>query len=173
MAAGSGHATEVEQYGYHHSHTIDLSPVMPVTQFRVTDEKGIYLCVAWALVFDGSVLAYNPARDEVEWVPARGVANDLSWVEERSAVALANFVPCIPQEVTRISRLEAHCLVSWADDSSSEEEDNGQAEGEEGEWEEEDPVDVEEQGEANPELSSGSTGLEQGEMEREAKPWRR
>ena len=34
--------TEVEQYGYHHSHTIDLSPVMPATQLRVTDEEGTY-----------------------------------------------------------------------------------------------------------------------------------
>ena len=59
-------ATEVEQYGYHRGHTIDLSPVMPVTQFRVTDEEGTYLCAVRALVFEGSVLAYNPTRDEAE-----------------------------------------------------------------------------------------------------------
>ena len=56
-------ATEVEQYGYHHCNTIDLSPVMLVMKFRVTDEEGTYLCVAWALVFEGSILAYNPTRD--------------------------------------------------------------------------------------------------------------
>ena len=39
-------AMEVEQYGYCHGQAIDLSPVMPVTQFRVTDEVGTYLCVA-------------------------------------------------------------------------------------------------------------------------------
>ena len=88
--------TEVEQYGYRRSHAIDLSPVMLVTQFRVTDEEGTYLCVVRALVFEGSILVYNPTRDEAEWVPTRGVANDLSWVEERSAVALANYVPWIP-----------------------------------------------------------------------------
>ena len=71
---------EVEQYGYHHGNAIDLSPVMPVMEFRVTDEEGTYLCAAWALVFEGSVLAYNPTRDEVEWVPTRGITNDLSWV---------------------------------------------------------------------------------------------
>ena len=65
--------TEVEQYGYCCSHTIDLGPVMLATQFRVTDEEGTYLCAAWALVFEGSVLAYNPTRDEVEWVPACGI----------------------------------------------------------------------------------------------------
>ena len=165
---------EVEQYGYCCSHAIDLSPIMLVTQFRVTDEEGTYLCAAWAIVFEGSILAYNPARDEVEWVPACSIANDLSWMEESSAVALANFVPCLPQEVARIARLGAHCLVSWPDDSSSEEEDDGQAEEEEDgqveeeedEWqEEEDPADVEKQREVSPKPSSGGTGLEQGETE--------
>ena len=179
--------TEVEQYSYRHGHTIDLGPIMPVTQLRVTDEQGTYLCVAWALIFEGSVLAYNPARDEVEWVPARGITNNLSWVEERSAVALVNFVPRVHQEVANIARLGARCLVSWPDDSSSEEEDNedgqakeedddnGQAELEEGEWEEEDAVDMEEQKEANPKPSSSSMGFKQGEVERKAKPrkqWR-
>ena len=157
---------EVEQYGYHHSHAVDLSPIMPATQFRVTDEEETYLCAVRALVFEGSVLVYNPTRDEVEWVPTHGIANDLSWVEERSAVALANFMPCIPQEATHIARLGAHCLMSWPDDSSSEEEDNGQVEEEEDEWEEEeDPMDMEEQGEARPKPSSSGTGLEQGETE--------
>ena len=84
---------EVEQYGYHCGQAIDLGPVMPATQFRVTDEAGTYLCAARALVFEGSVLAYNPARDEAEWVPTCGIANNLSWVEEKSAMALVNFVP--------------------------------------------------------------------------------
>ena len=189
MAAGHGHATEVEQYGYRHGHAVDLGPVMPATQFRVTDEEGTYLCVAQALVFEGSVLAYNPARDEAEWVPAHSITNDLSWAEERSAVAWANYMPRIPQEVARIAGLGAHHLMSWPDDSSLEEEEDGQAEEEEDgqakeeengqveekedeQEEEEDPVDMEEQGEVNPELSSGDVGLKQGETEREAKPQR-
>ena len=45
---------EVEQYGHHHSQAIDLSPVMPATQFRVTDEVGTYLCAVQALVFKGA-----------------------------------------------------------------------------------------------------------------------
>ena len=122
---------------------------------------------------------------KAEWVPACSITNNLSWVEERSAVALVNFMPCIPQEAAHIARLGVQCFVSWPDDSSSEEEgdgqvgeeddedgqaeeeddDNGQVEEEEGKWEEEDPTDMEEQGEANPKPSSGSTGLEQGETE--------
>ena len=93
-------AMEVEQYGYHCGHAIDLGPVMLATQFRVTDEVGMYLCAVWALVFEGSVLAYYPTRDEAEWVPTCSVTNDLSWVE-KSAMALANFVPCISQEAAR------------------------------------------------------------------------
>ena len=163
--------TEVEQYGYRQGHTIDLGPVMPVTQFKVMDEAEAYLCAARALVFEGSILAYNPARDEAEWVPTCGIMNDLSWVEEKSAVVLVNYVPRISQEAARIAGLGTHRLVSWPDDSSLEEEDDGQAGEEEDEQdEEEDPMDAEEQGEVSPEPSSGSTGLKQGETKQEVEP---
>ena len=165
--------TEVEQYGYHHENTVDLGAVMPAMEFRVTDEEGSYLCVAWGLIFKGSVLVYNAARDEAEWVPACGVTNHLSWAEERMAVTLVNFVSCIPQEADCITELGACCLLGWADDSPLEEDDEQTQEEEdeqtqeedkpEGdeceeaeEWEEEDPTDLEEQRE---------TGLE-------ANPWR-
>ena len=134
---------EAEQYGYYHSQAIDLGSIIPAMQFRVIDEAGTYLCVTCTLVFKGSILAYNPARDEVEWVPTCGLADNLTWVEERSAVALANYVPHISQEVAQIARLGARQLMSWpADPSTSEEEDEEheeeeQKEGEE--WEEADP----------------------------------
>ena len=150
-------AMEVGQYGYCHGQAVDLGPIMLATQFRVTDEVGTYLCVVWALVFEGSILAYNPTRDEGEWVPMHGVTNDLSWVEEKSAMALANYVPRVSQEVAHIAGLRARRLVSWHDDSSSQEEDEQEAE---------------EQGEAGPELLSSSTELEQGETEQEAEPRR-
>ena len=85
------------------------------TQFRVTDEVGTYLC---------AVLA-----------PAHSVTNDLSWAEEKSAVALANFVPCILIEVARIARLGAHHLMGWPDSSSLQEEEE---EGDEQEEEKQD-----------------------------------
>ena len=166
-------ATEVEQYGYHHGQAIDLGPVIPATQFRVTDEAGTYLCAAWTLVFEGSVLVYNPARDEAEWVPAHGIASDLSLVEEKSAVALANFVPRIPQEAARIARLGARHLMSWPDSSfSSQEDEEGdeQEEVEEGKQEEEE--ELEEQGEAGSKPPSSSRELEQGKTEHEAEPHR-
>ena len=149
---------------------------MPATEFRVTDKEGTYLCAAWALVFEGSILAYNPARDEAEWVPTCGVTNDLSWVEERSAVALANYVPHIPQEADHIAELGAHCLVGWPGDSSSDEEDDGQMEEEDGEPEGDEPEgnehkEAEGQGEADPELLSSGMALEPGETGLEVKPW--
>ena len=98
-------------------------------------------------------------------------------------MALANFMPRIPQEVARIARLGAHCLVSWLDDSSLEEEDNGQAEEEDDEQAEEEDDEQEDdepegdeheeaegQEEADPELPSGSTALEQGKTEQEVEP---
>ena len=113
----------------------------------------------------------------MKWVPTCSVANDLSWVEERSAVTLVNFIPSTPHEADHIAELGMYHLVGWLDDSSSEEEGdddgqeeegddngqaeegdygNGQADGEGCDLEEEDPANLEEQGE---------TGLE-------ADPWR-
>ena len=164
--------TEVEQYGYCHGNTVDLGVVMPATEFRVTNKEGVYLCAAQGLIFEGSILAYNAARDKAEWVPTHGVANDLSWAEERMAVTLANFVPHIPQEVDRIAELGACHLLGWADDSPSEEDDEqtqeeeDEPEGDEHkeaeQREEEDPTDLEEQGEtglgANPQRRSWEWG---------------
>ena len=164
-------AMEVEQYGYCHGHAVDLSPIMLATQFRVTDKAGAYLCVAWALVFEGSVLVYNPTRDEAEWVPTHGIINDLSWVEEKSAVALVNYVPCISQEVACIAGLGACCLMSWTDNSSSQEEEE-EDEQEEDEEEEDEHEEAEEQGEVCPKLPFGGVALKQGETEQEAEPCR-
>ena len=114
----------------------------------------------------GECLAYNPTRDEVEWIPTHGVTNDLCWVEEKSAMALANYVPCI-SKAARIAGLRAHHLMSWPNDSSLEEDEQEEDEQEEGEDEHEE---AEGQGEAGPELPSGGTVLKQGKTEQEAKP---
>ena len=101
---------------------VDLGPMMPVAQFQVM-ERGTYLCTARALVFEGSILTYNPALNEAEWVPVRGLASDLSWAEEKSAMALANYVPHTSAEVARIARLGTGRVVSCpSNDSSTSEE---------------------------------------------------
>ena len=112
-----------ELYGYCCGQVVDLSPVMPAAQFWVKEEGGAYLCIVRALVFEGSVLAYNPTMNEAEWVPVHGLANDLTWAEERSAVALANYVPHVPAEAAQITRLGACQIVSCPDDSSTSEEE--------------------------------------------------
>ena len=96
MAAIPQDLTEAELYGYCCSQVVDLGPMMLAAQFWVTEEGGAYLCIARALVFKGSVLTYNPAMNKAEWVPLHGLTNDLTWAEERSAVALVNYVPSIP-----------------------------------------------------------------------------
>ena len=70
-------------------------------------------------MFEGSILVYNPTLNEAEWVPACGLANDLSWAEERTAVALANYVPHAPAEVAQITRLWAGRIVSCPSGNSS------------------------------------------------------
>ena len=52
-------------------------------------------------------------------VPACGLANNLSWAKERSAVALANYVPCAPVEAERIARSRVGQVVSCLSDDSS------------------------------------------------------
>ena len=121
IAAIPHSAMQAKQYAYCHQNAVDLGAVMPVAEFRVTDEEGAYLCVASGLIFEGSILAYDPARDEVEWVPAHGVANNLSEAEKRMAVAFANFFPHTDQEANRIAELGTRHLA-WTGDSSSEEE---------------------------------------------------
>ena len=95
---------------------------MLAMEFRVTDERGSYLCMAHGLIFEAIILAYDPTRDEAEWVPTRRVANDYSWAEERMVGALANFVPHAPKEVDHIAGLGSHRLLAWTDKSSSDDE---------------------------------------------------
>ena len=55
---------------------------------------------------------YNPTLNEAEWIPTRGLANDLSWGEERSVVALANYILHAQKGGKRIARLRVSRVVS-------------------------------------------------------------
>ena len=79
------------------------------------------LPVCGGLVFEGSVLAYNPTMNEAEWIPVHRLTNDLTLAEERSTMALANYVSCAPAEAAWIAMLGAHQMVSCLNSSSSEE----------------------------------------------------
>ena len=111
--------TEAKSYSYCWGQVVDLSPVMPAVQFLVTEEGGTYLCIARALVVEGSILTYNPTLNEAEWVPVCSLANNLSWAEERSVVALANYVPCTSVEAAWIAKLGVGRVTSCPNDNSS------------------------------------------------------
>ena len=102
---------------------------------------GAYLFVVRGLVFEGSVLAYNPTMNEMEWIPVCGLTNDLTWAKERSTMALANYVLHAPAEASQIARLGAQQIVSCPDSSLSEEDEvqhpELQTTDTEPEWEEE------------------------------------
>ena len=61
----------------------------------------------------------NEGLNEAEWIPARGLANDLFWGEERSVVALANYILHMQKEGKRIARLRVSRMVSSPGDDTS------------------------------------------------------
>ena len=57
------------------------------------------------LIFEGSILAYDPITNGVKWVSIHSTASDLLWAEEMLALALCNMVLCIPDKgVERLDR---------------------------------------------------------------------
>ena len=50
------------------------------------------------LIFEGSILAYDPITNRAEWVPVCSTASNLSWEEEMLALALYDMVPRVPDE---------------------------------------------------------------------------
>ena len=119
MVAIPGTLTEAKSYGYCKGQVVDLGTMMPAVQFQVTEEGGTYLCTMRALLFKGSILTYNPALNEAEWVPACCLANDFSWAEERSAMALTNYVPHASAEAAWITRPGAGRVISCPGNDSS------------------------------------------------------
>ena len=83
---------EPELYGYCHGQVVDMGPVLAVAQFWVTDKVGNYLCMARALVFEGSILAYNPTHNEAEWIPARAWL--MTWHLARKSQPLPSPIMC-------------------------------------------------------------------------------
>ena len=58
--------TKAKSYSYCQGQVVDLSPVMPAAQFHVTDKRGTYLYTVRALVFEGSIVIYNPTLNEAK-----------------------------------------------------------------------------------------------------------
>ena len=66
---------------------------MPGFKLMLQDDKGEYPYSGCALIFEGSMLVYNPQRDIVQWVPVRGMSATLTMPELRVANDLNIMVP--------------------------------------------------------------------------------
>ena len=63
---------------------VDLGWMLPSLQSSVSQQHREFVCMVHGLLFEGSVLAYNPAINGAECIPVRGSASDLLLVEEAS-----------------------------------------------------------------------------------------
>ena len=63
------------------------------------DDKGQYLHSSHTLIFEGSMLVYDPQRDIAQWVPIRGTSATLTMSELRAANDLNNMVPSPSSEL--------------------------------------------------------------------------
>ena len=85
--------------GYIRGHVVDLGHVLPSLFFHISKPDGEFICMAWGLKFEGSILAYDPTTNRAEWIPVWGSAGDLLLAEEASAQELSNIVLHDPSEV--------------------------------------------------------------------------
>ena len=77
--------------------------------------SGILWAAPWTweavylLLFEGSVLAYDPAANGAKWVPVRGTTSDLSPAEDASAQELSNItIPDPPEDMWRLDHFGEH-----------------------------------------------------------------
>ena len=78
---------------YRPGKTLDVGARMPGFKIMLQDDKGEYPHTGRALIFEGSMLVYDPQRDIAQWVPVRGMSGTLTMPELRAAHDLNNMVP--------------------------------------------------------------------------------
>ena len=78
---------------YHPGKMLDVGTRMPGLRLMLQDDKGEYPNMGHALIFEGSMLVYNPQRDIAQWVPIQGTSATLTMPELRAANDLNNMVP--------------------------------------------------------------------------------
>ena len=66
---------------------------MPGFRLMLQDDKGQYPHSSHALIFEGSMLVYDPQRDIEQWVPIWGTSATLTMSELCAANDLNNMVP--------------------------------------------------------------------------------
>ena len=65
---------------------------MPGFRLMLQDDKGQYPYSGRALIFEGSMLVYDPQWDIAQWVPIWGMLTTLTMMELRAANDLNNMV---------------------------------------------------------------------------------
>ena len=78
---------------YHPGKTLDIGTRMPGFRLMLQDNKGEYPHSGRTLIFEGSMLVYDPQWDIAQWVPKWGTSATLTMPELRTANDLNNIVP--------------------------------------------------------------------------------
>ena len=73
--------------------TLDVRMCMPGFRLMLQDNKGEYPHSGRTLIFEGSMLVYNPQQDIAQWVPIRGTSATLTMSELCATNDLNNMVP--------------------------------------------------------------------------------
>ena len=95
---------------YRPGKTLDVRVCMPGFKLMLQDDKGEYPYSGRALIFEGSMLVYDPQRDIAQWVPVRGMSATLTMPELRAANDLNNMVP-LPLSVLPVAKLPSTEIV--------------------------------------------------------------
>ena len=78
---------------------LDVRTRMPGFRLMLQDDKGQYPYSGCALIFEGSMLVYDPQQDITQWVPIWGTSATLTMSELCAANDLNNMVPSPSSEL--------------------------------------------------------------------------
>ena len=84
---------------YHSGKTLHVRARMTGFRLMLQDDKGQYPNSGCTLIFEGSMLVYDPQHDSVQWVPVWGMSATLTMMKLRVANDLNNMVPLPYSEV--------------------------------------------------------------------------
>ena len=73
---------------------VEMGVHMLPVWFHINDEAGGFLGYAGGLLFEGTILAYDPSTNKAEWIPMCGSVKTLTATEQASVTDLCNMVPC-------------------------------------------------------------------------------
>ena len=99
--------------GYIQGHVVELGLAMPPSWFLVSYPSGEFICFTRGLIFEGSVLTYDPSTNGVDWIPMCSTTSNLLQQER----------PC---SSCHYSDRCHHChSASWAQWCEAENEEDG------------------------------------------------